>query len=75
MYGTATGYASSIKVFYINKFQVASVQRGRLESFQPPGHRKDRQELKQENEIAAEMAIDSETLGSVFDCEKGDYDY
>jgi hypothetical protein len=63
------------RVFQGHKFQVASVQRGRLESFQPTGHRKDREELKQENEIAAEMALDSGTLGSVFDYEKGDYDY
>lgn len=62
------------RVFEGHKFQVATVQRGRLECFQPNGHKKDRQVRKEENEVAAEMAIDSGALGSVFD-ETGDYDY
>jgi hypothetical protein len=63
------------RVFQGHKFEVASVQKGRLQSFQSASQGKDREELKQENELAADMAVDSAALGSVFDSEKGDYDY
>lgn len=62
------------RVFQGHKFQVANVQRGRLASFQAVDQKRNRQELKQDNGLAAEMALDSGAIGSVFD-EKGDYDY
>lgn len=60
------------RVFQGHKFEVAFVQKGRLNSFQPK-RGKSRKEVKEENRLEAEMA-DATALGNIFG-ESGDYDY